>query len=205
MQSALFENNVFLVAQHMTQFAVTGEPAAPMPARISAWGIYDVFATADDQQVFVGVVTDTQWRVFCERFALPDLFADASLATNNQRVHARPWLIPRLREVFLKRTRAEIVSVCEQARLPFAPITKPEELFDDPHLNSPGAMMEISLGDGRTTKVPALPLQMNGRRFGRRLDVPRVGEHGPAIAQELGYTPDAIAALEEEGVLAFGG
>jgi crotonobetainyl-CoA:carnitine CoA-transferase CaiB-like acyl-CoA transferase len=202
-QSALFENNVFLVAQHMAQFAVTGKPAAPMPARISAWGIYDVFATADDQQVFVGVVTDTQWRAFCERFALPELFAKPSLVSNNQRVHARSWLIPQLRDVFLRWTRAEIVSACEQAQLPFAPITKPEELFDDPHLMTPGAMMEVSLGDGRITKVPALPLEMNGRRFGRRLDVPRVGEHGPAIAQQLGYTPDAIASLEEEGVLAF--
>jgi crotonobetainyl-CoA:carnitine CoA-transferase CaiB-like acyl-CoA transferase len=201
-QSALFENNVFLVAQHMTQFAVTGKPAAPMPARISAWGIYDVFATADDQQVFVGVVTDTQWQAFCEHFALPELFADPLLATNNQRVHARSWLIPRLREVFLTRTRDEIIRACEQARLPFAPITKPEDLFDDPHLQSPGAMVEVSIGDGRTTTVPALPLEMNGRRFGRRLDVPRIGEHGPAIAQELGYAPDAIAALEEEGVLA---
>jgi len=202
-QSALFENNVFLVAQHMAQFAVTGQPAAPMPARISAWAVYDVFATADGEQVFVGVVTDTQWRAFCDTFALPELFADASLATNTQRVEARPWLIPQLREVFLTRTRAEIVGACEQARLPFAPITKPEELFDDPHLKCPGAMVEVSLADGRTTKVPALPVEMKGRRFGRRLDIPRIGEHGAAIAQELGYTPESIAALAQEGVLAL--
>ena len=202
-QSALFENNVFLVAQHMAQFAVTGQPAAPMPARISAWAVYDVFATADGEQVFVGVVTDTQWRAFCDTFALPELFADASLATNTQRVEARPWLIPQLREVLLARTRAEIVGACEQARLPFAPITKPEELFDDPHLKCPGAMVEVSLADGRTTKVPALPLEMKGRRFGRRLDIPRIGEHGAAIAQELGYTPESIAALAQEGVLAL--
>jgi len=202
-QSALFENNVFLVAQHMAQFAVTGQPAAPMPARISAWAVYDVFATADSEQVFVGVVTDTQWRAFCDAFGLPELFADAALATNTQRVEARAWLIPRLREVFLARTRAEIICACEQARLPFAPITKPEELFEDPHLNCPGAMVEVSLADGRTTRVPALPLEMSGRRFGRRLDIPRVGEHGEAIAEELGYAPEAIAALADEGVLAL--
>jgi crotonobetainyl-CoA:carnitine CoA-transferase CaiB-like acyl-CoA transferase len=174
-----------------------------MPARISAWAVYDVFATADAEQVFVGVVTDTQWRAFCETFDQPELWADSSLATNTQRVEARPWLIPRLREVFLARTRAGIVSACEQARLPFAPIVKPEELFDDPHLKSPGATVEVSLPDGRTMPVPALPLEMNGRRFGRRLDIPRVGEHGAAIAQELGYTPESIAALAEEGVLAL--
>ena len=34
--SALFENNMLLVAQHMMQLAVTGQAAAPMPSRISA-------------------------------------------------------------------------------------------------------------------------------------------------------------------------
>ncbi len=45
--SALFENNVFLVGQHMVQYAVTGQPAAPMPERISSWGVYDVFSVHD--------------------------------------------------------------------------------------------------------------------------------------------------------------
>jgi CoA-transferase family III len=88
-QSALFENNVFLVAQHMMQYAVTGVAAAPMPQRLSAWAIYDVFDTADGAQLFVAVVSDAQWNVFCARFGLDELAADALLATNNQRVHAR--------------------------------------------------------------------------------------------------------------------
>ena len=97
MRSALFENNAFLVSPHMAQFAVTGMPAPPMPARISAWGIYDVFDTADGNQIFIAVVTDTQWRAFCEAFGLGDLLADAGLATNALRVAARERLLPRLR------------------------------------------------------------------------------------------------------------
>jgi crotonobetainyl-CoA:carnitine CoA-transferase CaiB-like acyl-CoA transferase len=200
-KSALFENNVFLVAQHMAQFAVTGKPAAPMPARISAWGIYDVFASAEGEQVFVGVVTDTQWRAFCEAFDLPELLVDSSLATNLQRVSARDRLIPILREVFSRIARADIVEKCERSGLAFAPIMKPEELFDDPHLSRPGAMVDVMLADGRTIAVPALPLEAKGRRFGRRLDPPRVGEHSAAIARELGYAPEAIDALVAEGVL----
>jgi len=204
-KSALFENNVFLMAPHMAQFAVTGKPAAPMPARISAWAVYDVFVTADREQVFVGVVTDTQWRAFCEAFDLPDLLADPSLASNPQRVAARERVMPRLRAMFARRSRADIVALCEKARLPFAPIMKPEELFDDPHLSRPGAMVEVTLADGRTTSLPALPLEMNGRRFGRRLDLPRVGEHSAAIARELGYGEAEIAALKAEGVLGLDG
>ncbi len=109
-RSALFENNAFLVSQHMAQFAVTGQAAAPMPARISSWGIYDVFDTADQSQIFIAVVTDTQWRSFCEAFGLADLAADATLATNPQRVAARERMLPRLRDVFGKLTRDEIAT-----------------------------------------------------------------------------------------------
>lgn len=200
-KSALFESNMFLVAQHMTQYAVTGKPAAPMPARLSAWAVYDVFDTGDGQQVFVGVVTDTQWRAFCAEFDMPALLSDPALVSNAQRVMARERFMPILRELFLGLSRAEIVHRCEKAQLPFAPITKPEELFDDPHLACPGAMVEVTLADGRTCPVPALPIEMKGRRFGLRHDVPRVGQHSTTIAEELGYEQPRIDQLVTEGVL----
>src|SRR4051812_4268713 len=200
-KSALFENNMFLVAQHMIQFAVTGKPASPMPERISAWAVYDVFQTSDGQQVFVGVVSDTQWRAFCDAFGLQDLLADPTLSSNPQRVDARERFMPLLRDLLSTFTRDEISAICEQARLPFAPITRPEEMFEDPHLKSPGAMIEVTLPDGRTTPVPALPLEMKGHRFGRRLDIPRVGEHSASIAEDLGYGPTDIERLSKAGVL----
>ena len=200
-KSALFENNMFLVAQHMSQFAVTGKPAAPMPDRISAWAIYDIFETSDREQIFLGVVSDTQWRAFCETFDQPALFADRSLATNPLRVEARARLVPAVREIVARHTRDEIIAACERARLPFAPIMKPEDMFDDPQLSQPGAMVEVTLADGRTISVPALPLELKGRRLERRLDIPRVGEHSAAVAQELGYEPARIARLVADGVL----
>jgi crotonobetainyl-CoA:carnitine CoA-transferase CaiB-like acyl-CoA transferase len=200
-QSGLFENNIYLVAQHMMQYAVTGRPAAPMPARLSAWAIYDVFDTADGDQVFVGVVSDSQWQAFCAAFGLADLGADAALAANNQRVHARERIMPRVRERFGQMTKAALMAACEQAGLPFAPITRPEQLFDDPHLNGSGGLTEIRLADGRTTKVPALPFEMDGRRFGARLDPPAPGSHARALLAELGYDAQAIRALVDARVV----
>jgi crotonobetainyl-CoA:carnitine CoA-transferase CaiB-like acyl-CoA transferase len=200
-QSALFENNVFLVAQHMMQFAVTGKPAAPMPARLSAWAIYDVFDTADGSQVFVGVVSDSQWKVFCESFGLADLGADATLAANNQRVHARDRIMPRVRERFGAMNKADLMATCERAGLPFAPITKPEDLFDDPHLNGSGGLTGIRLADGRATKVPTLPFEMDGRRFAARLDPPAPGSHARALLAELGYDDAAIRRLGAGGIV----
>jgi crotonobetainyl-CoA:carnitine CoA-transferase CaiB-like acyl-CoA transferase len=200
-KSSLFENNLYLVAQHMMQFAVTGTPAAPMPNRLAAWAVYDVFETGDGQQIFIGIVSDTQWRAFCERFGLPDLASDPALATNPQRVKARDTFMPRLRTLFGSMPRAALVEAVEAIGLPFAPIMRPEDLFDDPHLQHPGAMVPVTLPDGRASRVPALPLEMDGRRLGVRLDIPRPGQQSAAIAAELGYSPDEIARLAETGVI----
>jgi crotonobetainyl-CoA:carnitine CoA-transferase CaiB-like acyl-CoA transferase len=200
-KSALFENNAFLVSSHMAQFAVTGQPAAPMPARISAWGIYDVFDTADRNQIFIAVVTDTHWGAFCEAFGQPDLLADLTLATNPQRVAARERVLPRLRDLFKTLTRAEISRICEAANIGFAPIRRPDELLDDPQLACPGAMIEVALPQGGSTPIPALPIEMNGQRLKKRLDIPRVGQHSADIARELGCEPALIAELVAEGVL----
>jgi crotonobetainyl-CoA:carnitine CoA-transferase CaiB-like acyl-CoA transferase len=200
-KSALYENSAFLVSTSMAQFAVTGKPAAPMPERISAWAVYDVFDTADAQQIFVGVVTDTQWRAFCQVFHQPDLAADPELTSNPMRVAARPRLIPQLRALFKTITRAQAIERCEQAKLPYAPIRRPDELFDDPQLNTPGGMVAVTMADGHRTRVPALPLQFGDKRLGCRRDIPRLGEHSFEIARELGIDEAVIDKLISEGVL----
>lgn len=200
-QSALFENNVLLVAQHMMQFAVTGKPAAPMPSRISAWGIYDVFTVAGGEQIFLAVVSDTQWAVFCDSFDLSDLKADARLSSNNQRVQARDWLMPLLRERLATHSAAELGAAFEANGLPYAPITRPEELIADPHLLATGGLAPMRLPDGRAATVPLLPLTLDGQRPGVRLDPPRLGEHSEALLAELGYAPDAVETLRRDGVV----
>jgi crotonobetainyl-CoA:carnitine CoA-transferase CaiB-like acyl-CoA transferase len=161
-QSALFENNIFLVAQHMMQFAVTGKPAAPMPARISAWAIYDVFEVRDGEQIFLAVVSDGAGRVFCDAFGLAGLRDDPRLGSNNDRVLARSWLMPLLREKMAPHSAAHIAEVFEKNGLPFAPIARPQDLLEDPHLNATGALAPITLPDGRETKTVLLPFTLDG-------------------------------------------
>ncbi len=201
-QSALYENNVFLVAQHMMQFAVTGQPADPMPSRISAWGVYDVFTVKGGEQIFLAVVSDTQWAIFCEAFGLQALRADPRLATNNDRVRAREWLMPILRSRLADHSAAELSAVFERHALPFAPITRPQDLFDDPHLKGTGGLAPMSLPDGRATSVPLLPLMLGGERLKLRHNPPRLGEHSRELLLSLGYDEARIAAMRDSGAVA---
>ncbi len=201
-QTGLFENSAFLVAQHMMQKAVTGKAAAPMPSRISAWAVYDVFETSEeDAQVFMGVVSDTQWQAFCEAFDFPEWAQDPELARNNQRVQARDALLPRIRERLNGLDKQTVMTLCEKAGLPFSPIQRPQDLVDDPHLLASGGMADVSLPSGEAVKVPMLPIEMNGERFGTRLDVPELGSHSRSLLEQLGYTAADIERLERGGTI----
>ncbi len=194
-QSALFENNVFLVAQHMMQYQVTGKPAAPMPERISAWAVYDVFVVKDGEQIFLAVVSDTAWKIFCDVFNYPDLFEDPRLVTNNDRVVARDWLIPLLRERLKEFSAQYLSDVFEKNALPYAPITAPHDLLDDPHLKATGGLAPVELNDGRTINTVLLPLSMNQARLIVRHSAPHLGEHNESLLSSLGYSAEEIQKL----------
>ena len=207
-QSALFENNVLLVAQHMMQFAVTGQPAAPMPSRISAWALYDVFTVQGGEQIFLAAVSDGQWAALCAEFAWPDWRVDPRLSSNNQRVQARDWLLPLLRERFAAFTAAELARRFEARGLPHAPIVRPQDLFDDPHLAATGGLAPLVVpadasGAGRElhTRAVLLPLALDGARLPVRSGPPALGAQTHELLRELGYDDERITQLAAEAVV----
>jgi crotonobetainyl-CoA:carnitine CoA-transferase CaiB-like acyl-CoA transferase len=192
---ALYETTAFLVGQHMAQKAVTGKAAQPMPVRVSAWAIYDVFETANEgEQLFVGVVSDGQWKAFCAAFGLAELGGNPDYAINNQRVLARDVILPQVRALFGAMARDELVAKLETLGLPFAPIARPDELFDDPHLNA-GGLVDVTIPGGATTKLPGLPIEIDGDRPGVWHDIPEVDADADMILAELGYSPEDAAAI----------
>jgi crotonobetainyl-CoA:carnitine CoA-transferase CaiB-like acyl-CoA transferase len=201
-KSSLYESTVFLVGQHIAQYAVTGTPAAPMPARVSAWAIYDVFETQDEEKVFVGVVSDPQWITFCEDFGLDDLLAEEHLRANNNRVAERDRIMPVVRERFSQMKKADLMARLESSGLPFAPIERPEDLLEDPHLNESGGLLDMTLPDGNSVRLPAMPFEMDGEKFGVRLNPPRSGEHTGEVLTGLGYSETEIESLVASGAVA---
>jgi crotonobetainyl-CoA:carnitine CoA-transferase CaiB-like acyl-CoA transferase len=205
-QSALFENNVFLVGQHMLQFAMSGKAAAPMPARISPWAIYDVFTVKNGEQIFLAAVSDTQWLTFCDALGFDDLKANPALALNNARVERRDTLLPLLAERLKRWSAAELSAIFEGVGLPFAPIKKPEELYDDPHLLATGGLADVVLPDGeragQTVKTTLFPLTLAGGRLGVRLSPPVLGSHTDELLAGIGYSAAQIDHLKTQAAVA---
>ena len=199
--SSLYENVVYLMGQHMAQTATTGEAPPPMSVRVSAWAVYDIFEAKNKEQIFIGVVSDSQWKSFCQSFGLVDFIEDKDMDINSGRVEKRDIIIPKLQELFKTFTKKELMEKLDQTGLPFAPINKPQDLFDDPHLNESGGLLKIETPDGGSTKLPAMPIEMNDRRFDVHQQVPKVGEHSKEILEEIGLSDNAIQSLFEKSIV----
>lgn len=204
-QSALFETAAFVMGHHMAYAALAGAPVPPMPARVSAWAIYRTFVTRDGEQVFIGVTSDKQWQRFCQEFARPDLRDDSRLATNEARVTARDWLLPELERMLVALPTDEVLRRCAAAELPFAPVARPEDLFDDPHLQASSGLLDTILPGGEQIALPRQPLAIGKHELDLHLHPPRAGEHTQTLLAELGLGEPELKALEEEGVIAMAG
>jgi crotonobetainyl-CoA:carnitine CoA-transferase CaiB-like acyl-CoA transferase len=194
-ESALFESVVFLMGQHLAIAAINGAAPPPMPERVSSWAIYEIFTSSDEVQVFIGITSDGQWKRFCEFFGQAELAADPRLATNNMRIDARPWLVPRVAEIFKTYTKDQLEELALKADFSFAPVARPQDLFDNPHLRANGSLAPTTLPGGVQTRLPLLPFQMFGWRPQLVTDPPSVGQHNDEVLGGLGYNAAAIKAL----------
>ncbi|HJL92931.1 MAG TPA: CaiB/BaiF CoA-transferase family protein [Woeseiaceae bacterium] len=200
--SSLYESTVFLVGQHIAQYGVTGKPAPPMPERISAWAVYDIFETLDEKKVFIGVVSDTQWQTFCKDFKFDEFSKDESLIKNNDRVKQRERIIPIIQCRFSQMECHVLLEKLEKSGLPFAPIKRPQDLSDDVHMLDSNGLVEVTLDNEKTIKLPAIPIEMNQEKFPLRKSPPKSGEHTSEILRESGYQEAEINAFIEKGIVA---
>ena len=216
-KAALFETTAFLMGQHMAYAALSTEPVPPMPARVSAWSIYKTFDTLDNQKIFIGIISEKHWQRFCETFQFDDLFADNRLKNNNLRITERDWFLPELDSRMAHFSKSEIIALCEKADIPFAPIARPEDLFDDPQLNEGGSLLSTILPNGTVTKLPKFPLEYGEKSQNmQHLDtnettantsdkfpaiVPKIGEHTVTILRENGYSEKQVQRFLSKNIV----
>jgi crotonobetainyl-CoA:carnitine CoA-transferase CaiB-like acyl-CoA transferase len=201
-KSALFEATSFMMMQHMAAQALTGRAPPPMPAREGAWAVYEPFVTSDGEQIFVGITSDRHWRRFCEHFDRPDLLANPAYKTNEDRVRERPVLLPIVAEIVAQHKRTELTEIFDRIAIPFSPVAKPGDLFDDPQLNAFGRMLEVDLPNGKRAKIPRMPMEIGEHDLSLRRQPPKIGEHSAEILTELGLASGEIEMLKKDKVIA---
>lgn len=200
-KSALFETCAFLMGQHMAYSSQVEGNIPPMPARVSAWAIYRIFDTKDQDKIFVGIISEKHWIRFCKIFGWEDWLADERLATNNDRISERDWFIPELEQRMVKFTKAEIAQKCETAAIPFAPIARPEDLFEDKQLNEGNALLEVKMPNDKMVKLPKIPIEYGDIEITKRMDPPSIGEHTAALLAEIGMNEEKINELKNNSVI----
>jgi crotonobetainyl-CoA:carnitine CoA-transferase CaiB-like acyl-CoA transferase len=200
-ESSLFESTAFLVAQHMGQQALTGKAPPPMPEKASSWAVYDPFKTADGKTVFVGLTSDNHWRAFCTGFGVEHMLEDPDLASNPQRAQQRAKIMPVVREKFAVETAASLCEKLDKLNIPYGPLATPGDLFEDPHLNEGGRMLDVELPTGTRTKLPGIPLDMDGRKPALRMQPPRMGAHTRAVLEESGFGTEEIERLVRDRIV----
>ena len=190
----LFESGLLLAAQHMVQFELEGTSPPPMPERDFSWPVYDIFETADARQIFVGAVTEGQWKALCGYLKLDAMLKDERLQTRMDQIKARSWTIPIVAKAMGKRNYGQLLENFESLGIPFSPINKPAELFEDPHVLRDGGLVYSQIADGRTFRAPALPFEVDGHMMNASGDLPSIGQETEQILSEIGLSSTEIAA-----------
>ncbi len=199
-KSALFESTAFMVAQHMSGQVVTGKEPPPMPEKVSSWAIYESYTTSDNKTIFIAITSDNHWRAFCKEYQLDDLLNDPTLKSNPQRAAQHDRLAQVVDQLVKARTYDSLAEAMERLKIPFAPLAKPADLFDDPHLNQGGHMLDMQFANGKRANIPGLPLEMGGHDLSVRSQTPRNGEHTREVLADLGYDTAQIDAWIDGGI-----
>jgi len=199
--ATLFEATAFLVGQHMSAAAITGESLPPMPEGRDPWAIYNLFDTASGGKVCIGVISDRHWTALCKALDLDEIGANPDYATNDGRMAHRDFLLGAIQDRVGALDDEDVNARLEVAGLPFAPVRRPIDLFEDRQLLEGGGMVETLLKDGRSANLPKIPLRMNGHDFGMRRQTPAIGEGAREYLGELGFAAEEIARLEARSVL----
>ncbi len=191
----LFENCLLLVMQHMVQFDLDGHEPSPMPEREFSWPVYDIFDTHDLRQIFVGAVTEGHWQILCKAIGLDHLLEDSRLETKMDQIEARPWTVPIFAETIKKRDFPELIELFEASGIPYSPINRPADMYQDPHVLRPGGLHHSRLFGGQVFRAPGLPIEVDGSiPRPASLDVTEVGSDTDKVLSDLGLSPSEVRA-----------
>lgn len=159
---------------------------------------YGIFTASDGKPFTLGIAHEIWfWDRLCDVVGLESL---KGLDAIERRVR-REELIPKLRDVFSRKTRQEWIRILLDADLPVAPVKTVEEVIQDPHVIFREMIQEKALRPGAPSLQVGFPVKLSDTPAAIRMPPPKLGEHNDEILHWLGYSSKRIEDFEREGVI----
>ncbi len=156
---------------------------------------YDKYPTATCE-IFIASGNNGQFRKLCELIGLPAMADDPRFANNGERNVNRAALTQALAAAFAKEDGKELALRLIRAGVPAGPVLAVDEATAAPHTAHREMVTELDWYRGIGT-----PIKFSRTQGGTRRPPPKFAQDGSAILEQLGYTADEIAALEQSGVV----
>ena len=163
--------------------------------------VMGAYRTRDGRHIqLVFLESDRYWPDFCKLIGRADLVEDPRFVDLAARREHGAECVAILDEEFARRDFVEWKQLLSALDAPWAPVQSVPELLDDPQVIANGYIGEVTSDDGPSYRLPAVPVQFDGRPPTLRRG-PEHGEHTEDVLLELGYDWEQISALKEEGVI----
>ena len=131
----------------------------------------------------------------------PDLAADPALASNAGRDVRAAELYAAIDAWCAAHDGDAVLAALEAAQVPASSVFSVADMFRDAQFLARGMIESAALADGTPLKVPGIVPRLTGTPGATEWLGPTLGEHTDAILAELGYPPDAVNALRENGAI----
>jgi crotonobetainyl-CoA:carnitine CoA-transferase CaiB-like acyl-CoA transferase len=162
---------------------------------------YQTFRTRS-RDLALAVGSEKLWQIFCPAIGRPELADDPRYRRNADRAKNRASLIALLQEVFLTKTYEQWEAIFLRQGIPFGAINNLAQLVEHPQVKARGVLVEMEHPRAGKVKMVGAPVRLSETPGSVRTPSPMLGEHTAEVLRELlGMSPEAVAALREQGVI----
>jgi itaconate CoA-transferase len=197
---SLFDVMTDIMGYQLTYTQHTGIDQQPLGVSAPAVAPYGAFPTRDGQTVVLGTTNDREWqRLAREIIIRPDLADDRRFRTNADRCAHRDEINQAIESWCSQHDLVDIQKTADDAGIGNSRYNLPSEVVRHPHLVARERWSSVGSPKGDIAALlPPPVIEGFEPPMGA---VPGLGEHTDAVLEELGLSPDEIAALRAEGAI----
>ncbi|MBI4337123.1 MAG: CoA transferase [Chloroflexi bacterium] len=188
---------LYLLAAAVSDYLARGAVPRPAQHRLNgAAPYYNVYRCKDGGYIAIGCNEPYFWDALCKAVGCPEFIP------HQYTVERYPEIKRRFGEVFLTRTRDEWWDYLRsQGEVAVAKVYSLDEALEDPQMQARAMVVEAGRLDGEPVRQVGIGPRLSATPGHVRSPGPLPGQHTDAVLASLGYTPERVRALREQGVV----